>query len=292
MPDDKLIARLRSRLPDKFSHDLLDTALHVLPQTENKLRAHQFASSLRELIGHVLEIMAPDKDVMRCPWYKQDKDVKGPTRRQRALYTCRGGLPDSFLKDRLKLDPADLHAEFGNAFQELNKQTHARPETVVTDPDAIEEFANAALAAFIDLFEVMDDVRERVTDAISDKLRGEAAQVFINETIQELDEISSHYSTDIVWIEEAEVLSLDADSIKYRMKGSVDVTLLYGSASDRAGDTGAELKDNFPYTCETAAPAADPTKFNSTATTMKVDTSSWFGKEEAVETDTPKEDDH
>lgn len=88
------------------------------------------------------------------------------------------------------------------------------------------------------------------------------------------------------------MVSLDADTIKYRITGAVDVTLLYGSDSDRAADMGAELKDNFSYSCETAAPAADPTKFDSAATTMKVDTSSWFGKEKVADTDPPKVDDY
>lgn len=75
-----------------------------------------------------------------------------------------------------------------------------------------------------------------------------------------------------MWIEEAKVLSLDADTIRYHIDGSVDVTLLYGSRSD-----GAEIEEDFPYQCTTTASAADPTKFDSSNTEMKVDTSSWHG---------------
>jgi Predicted pPIWI-associating nuclease len=59
MPDDALLQSLGHRLPDQFSHDLLNGALHVLGQADNKMRAHQFAATLRELIGQVLKIMAP-----------------------------------------------------------------------------------------------------------------------------------------------------------------------------------------------------------------------------------------
>jgi Predicted pPIWI-associating nuclease len=126
MPNEALLQSLRHRLPDQFSHDALNGALHVLGQADNKMRAHQFASTLRELIGHVLGVLAPTAEVMHCSWFKQDKGVPGPTRRQRALYTCRGGLTDAFLKDILKLKPGDLHRQFSDAFQELNKRTHVK----------------------------------------------------------------------------------------------------------------------------------------------------------------------
>jgi|HubBroStandDraft_6_1064221.scaffolds.fasta_scaffold1955028_1 hypothetical protein len=41
---------------------------------------------------------------------------------RRALYASRGGLTDSFLKNGLKLDPKEFHAEIGPAFTE---QAHA-----------------------------------------------------------------------------------------------------------------------------------------------------------------------
>jgi hypothetical protein len=45
MPNDALLTRLRERLPDQFSQDALNGALHVLGQPDNKMRAHQFAAS-------------------------------------------------------------------------------------------------------------------------------------------------------------------------------------------------------------------------------------------------------
>lgn len=75
-------------------------------------------------------------------------------------------------------------------------------------------------------------------------------------------------------IGDAEVLSLDADTIRYRVVGSVDVTLIAGSKSD-----GAEFDENFRYDCSTSASVTAPTIFDSEETEMKVDTGSWTGKE-------------
>jgi hypothetical protein len=55
---------LRQRLPE-FSHDALNGALHVLDQADNKMRAHRSGGTLRELIGHVLGVMAPHLQLHR-----------------------------------------------------------------------------------------------------------------------------------------------------------------------------------------------------------------------------------
>lgn len=275
MPDEALLESLRRRLPDDFSHKMLDGALKALGKADDPVGAHQFAATMRELMDHVLEAMAPTADVMRCPWFKQDKDREGPTRRQRALYTCGGGLTDDFLKKRLKIKPEDLHRGFSEPFQELNKQTHLRPDTVLSNAEEIEEFANNVISALDGVFDAIGEIKETITNAINNELHGEAMSVFVRETIAELDEIAGRYSTGIVWIEEAKVASLDADSIKYHMTGSVDVTLLYGSGSD-----GAQIDENFPYECTTTAPASDPIRFDTSKTEMKVDTSSWHGDDE------------
>lgn len=270
MPKNDLLQSLRLRLPDQFSHDALNGALDVLRQADNKMRAHQFAGTLRELIGHVLGVMAPMAEVMRCSWFKQEKGVPGPTRRQHAIYTCRGGLTDAFLKDTLKLKPDDLHHQFSESFQELNKRTHVRPDTVLSDADEIEEFADNSIAALVQVFETMDELHETIVEAIAKELHGEATSAFINETIQELSEIAGHYETGIVLVEEARVVSVDADMIRYQIKGYVDVTLHYGGRSDPT-----EIDESFQYDCTTAAPVSVPTKFDRAETKMAVDTSSW-----------------
>lgn len=281
MPKDSIVEDLSGRLPNKFAKDLLIGAVKALKQTDNPARALQFAATQRRLIDYVLATLARDADVMKCGWFKQEKDRPGPTRRQRALYTCRGGLTDAFIKDRLGIDPDELHTELSTVFKTLDEQTHLEEEKVLGDVE-VEEFADNAMSVFVEVFDTMDEISERISSALEKELHGEAMSAFINETIGELDILAGHYSTDIVWIEEAKVISLNADSIQCEITGTVDVTLLYGPKTDQA-----ELKDNFPYQCTTFAPASDPTNFDSSKTTMKVDTTSWFddGETEKEEKD-------
>ncbi|MCP1968463.1 hypothetical protein [Bradyrhizobium elkanii] len=270
MPSHELVDKVRSRLPDDFSRRQLDGALAVLTQENNPARANQSASSFRELTAHVLELMTPDADVMRCQWFKQDKNVEGPTRRQRALYTCRGGLTDAFLKGKLGIKPETLHSGLGPAFQELNKRTHVRPETELKTEEEIEEFAENALVALDDLFETIDEMKDRVATALSRALSGAATSAFINQTIGELDEISGRYETGSVLIDDPEILSVEADRIRCRFTGSISVTLMAGSKHDSV-----DFKESFPFECTTSAPATAPEDFDLADTTIKVDTSSW-----------------
>src|SRR5258707_1421057 len=213
MPDDALIEKLKARVPDDFSRDLLQGALDALTQKNVNTRVQHFAVSLRELSDYLLKQMAAyDEAIQRCIWYKQNPNTDGPTRRQRALYSSRGGLSDSFLKNELRLDPVELRHEFGRAFQELNKRTHLRPETVITDPDEIEEFADATISALLEIFEVRDEIRDRIISRIEKHLYDEAIGAFINETIDSLDLIAGRYETGGVLTDEMRVLSLDGDS--------------------------------------------------------------------------------
>jgi len=136
-PDDGLVERLEASLPEDFSRALLKGALAALTQDNVATRVQHFSISMRELSQYLLEQLAPDDDVIkRCAWFKQNPDFDRPSRRQRALCASRGGLTDSFLKSALKLDSNEFHADIG--LQEMNKRTHLRSDTVITDPAEIE----------------------------------------------------------------------------------------------------------------------------------------------------------
>ena len=58
MPDDALIEKLKARVPDDFSRDLLQGALDALTQKNVNTRVQHFAVSLRELSDYLLKQMA------------------------------------------------------------------------------------------------------------------------------------------------------------------------------------------------------------------------------------------
>jgi hypothetical protein len=62
-----------------------EQALHDLDEAE-RLSWRGPATDLREALRELLDHLAPDNDVVRSPWYKQEKDTHGPTMRQKVRY--------------------------------------------------------------------------------------------------------------------------------------------------------------------------------------------------------------
>jgi hypothetical protein len=278
MPNEALVQSVRGRLPDDAHVQMFDDALAALAG-DNRLRAQHFAVTMRELFGHVLSSRAPDDAVRRCAWYKEEQGSRGPTRRQRALYLSRGGLTDDFIRNTLKLDPDGFHADLKDAFDELSKNTHVRPNHAPTEPNKIEEFADRVISSFDEVFDTVNDVRHEIEQAIEPRLQDEAASVFIRDTIQNLDIIAGRYTTEGVLFDETDVLEIGPEFIRYRVTGTVNVQLHYGGKSDPV-----QIDETFPFTCTITAKVGEPFKFLEDMTEMEVDTSSWHenGDEESA----------
>src|ERR1700759_3976934 len=90
---------LRKVLLDEFSNQLLTGALQVVGDAGNPIRLSQFATAMRELFSYTLQTLAPDVEVTKCVWFKQEPDTQGPTRRQRAKYAMQGGLADDYVAE-------------------------------------------------------------------------------------------------------------------------------------------------------------------------------------------------
>jgi hypothetical protein len=78
-----------------------------------------------------------------------------------------------------------------------------------------------------------------------------------------------------VLIDDPEILSMDADKVRCRFTGTVDVTLVAGGRHDTI-----EFNESFPFECTTVAPATEPENFDPDETEASVDTSSWTGPDD------------
>lgn len=120
------------------------------------------------------------------------------------------------------------------------------------------------------------DAREAIRDAASTALHNAVFQSLILETIQELDELSTHTTVDGRWIDTIVETRLDATRIDYAVTGDVEVELQYGSNSDVANDIGMRSPDSYPYRATVNAEAASPLEIDASAIQLAVDTSSFY----------------
>lgn len=261
----------RDMLPDDFSKMLLDGGLEVLAG-KNPIRAHLFAAAMREVLTYLLHEMAPDEELEAAPWFK--KEANGPTRRQRMTFAIQGGLSNELVTE-LGVDASDMHRRVAAEVAELNKRTHVKPGSLLTDDPEIKDFATDVIAAVAEFLEIISDMRDAVAEAV---VHGASEQVFgsfLQESSDIIDMLSSHSFVEQVDVESISVLKIGAHEITYEAEGTVYIELNYGSGSDRAAGDGATMNDDYPFKCRMTGGVTDLKDIHAVFD-MEVDASSFY----------------
>jgi Predicted pPIWI-associating nuclease len=261
---------------DRFFRTVVQGCFRVGQDKQNPLRGNFSASGLREAIGHLLHNLAPDQEVRACVWFVQAKDTPTVTRQQRASYIVRAGLPDGFVSDTLNLDVRELTKPLIEMMNGLNKVTHVRPDTILSDGAKIRQMVQEVLQGIDQLLEAAAGSREAITRAVADVMHKAVFEKFISETIQELDELSTHTMVEGHQIEEVTVTKLDWKEIGYCVTGKVEVELQYGSDSDVDKDLGFRQDDAYPYIVTVTCPVAQPMDVRAGDLDVAVDNHSFF----------------
>jgi hypothetical protein len=232
---------------------------------------------LRELSRIVLHDLAPDQDIKACCWYKEERNRDGAvvvTRRQRIKYAVHAGLPETFVEDTLLVDVEETISEFLDLVETLSKFTHVGPKTFNVDGDDADALAGQALDTFILLFDTIDECRKEVRSEMEDHARDAVNDELFATTVQELDEIATHHQVQGCNIDELELVEMGANTIKFKLEGSVDCQLQYGSDGDYERGDGVRVDDNYPLTCQLVADISNPLKL--AVEDLKVDNSSFY----------------
>lgn len=267
---------LKSFSDDRFLKKLVKGTMRVARDKKNPIRGNLVASGLREVIGHILHSLAPDSSVRACIWFVQAEDTKTVTRRQKAHYIVQAGLPDDFVKHTLQLETSDFTKPLLEAFEGLNKSTHVRSETILSKGHAVRQMIHDVLASLLDLLAAAAIGRDEIKRAIEGVMHNAVFENLISDTIQELDELSTHTLVDGHFIETVTVAVMDAKQITYTLTGQVEVKLQYGSDSDVRNDIGLRQNDSYPYSATVSSKADKPMNIQSNDVTLIVDNSSFF----------------
>lgn len=261
---------------DSFLKKLCKGAIQTGRDKTNPIRGNLVASALRELATHILHSLAPDDEVRRCVWFEQAKDTKTVTRGQRARYVVQAELPNDFVTEKLKVDASAMAKPLLDAMDTLHKATHVKQETAVHKGSAVRAMLYEVLVELHILLEEAQQARHAIKGAVATALHNAVFESLIFETIQELDELSTHTRVDGHRIDTITVRRLDATHIDYRITGQVEVELQYGSNSDVDNDIGMRSDDSYPYKAKVMAEAAKPLDIDAEAIRLAVDTSSFY----------------
>ncbi|MBC3300196.1 hypothetical protein H0Z09_03585 [Pseudomonas sp. SWRI18] len=261
-----------------FEHSLYSAALRNLSDTGNQLRFNNFAYAMRELSRHFLHRLAPDAEVVKCPWYKNiTKEEEKIARSERAAYAVHGGLSEEYVDETLGLDLSEMNKRLKVAIDGLSRYTHIQEDVFDLPVEQVEALAQETTDSFAGLFDAIkrchDDIVYRLHEAIDDA----AVEEVLRDTIQAIDELATHHFIDEIYVDET-IIRITYDTVHFDVAGMVGVELQYGSSSDwRSGD-GAKIDISFPFICKMICPAENPSEetLKMVQGSLIVDTSRWY----------------
>ena len=284
-PDERLtwreIGKSSRALASRFSRDrflktVFTGCIKVGKNKGNPIRGNLVAAGLREAVNHVVHELSPDEEVRACIWFVQAPDTDTLTRKQRANYIIKAGLPDALVKDVLKIDVKGYADDLNDMINGLNRATHVRPKTILSNGLKIRQLFRDVLEGIDALLDAAEESRAAVEDVVGGAMQTAVFEKLIADAIQELDELSTHTTIDHHWVDEIKVGEMDATTISYVVTGSVIVELQYGSGSDVANDIGFRMTDDYPYEATVECSIVDPLNVDADDIVVKVDTSNFY----------------
>ncbi|MQX40360.1 hypothetical protein GHK58_34000 [Sinorhizobium meliloti] len=268
-------ALAREHPDDQFMKTVLDGAF-LVGESENPIRGNLCAAALRELTGHVLHVMAPDQLVTACSWFVLVPDTKGPTRKQRVTYIVQGALPADFVEKVLKLDLGKVARPLLRTIESLNRSTHVREETILDDDEDIRVLVDDTLDGLLNIYDAARICREEVHNALRMEVFDAVLDTLLSETLQELDELSTHTTVDGHEIGDYTINFADNEFIELAVDGTVYVELQYGSNSDVRKDMGAVLPDSYPYRATMKSRMLEPQHIIRDSVVVSVDNGAFY----------------
>lgn len=267
-------------LQQGFEQKLFKAALQNLADTNNPLRANNFAYAVREVASTVLHRLAPDEEVLKCSWYKNEMDKEnGITRRQRAIYAIQGGFSNEYVEE-LGLSPEKSHSRFLKAYKALNKLTHVRPTTFGLDSESTENLASETINSLAEFFRTAKECRDEVVSQVYEEVNRVAGEGVFDEALMAIDILSTHQTIEEIETTEVRIQDIDSTTVYYSAEGHVSCKLQWGSNSDMRNDMGAVMSHSLPFSCDLTASVTSPMNISVSEDSVLVDESSWFGDDD------------
>ncbi|MEZ8187553.1 hypothetical protein ACED29_17230 [Shewanella sp. 5S214] len=268
---------ITSILLDGFETELLDAAFINL-LTPNPLRLNNFAYALRELTRHLLHRLAPSDELQSCTWFKPDPTSKtGITRSHRIKFAIQGGLSDFYVINKLKIDELnDVSKNLIKIISELSNYTHVEHTTFNTELQQVENVATKCLDATLHFVQKINELRVLVAERLLNDVDSVLLDRINSESVEELMELSTHQFIEEIDPDTIVVEKIGVTSLKMQVDGTIHAILMYGSASDRRKDNGAEIPVSFPVHSEMEVHFKQPLGSDIDLDIFSVDTSSWY----------------
>lgn len=256
-----------------FEQKLFTASLGFLDLTDNPLRFNAFAFSLRELLRHVMDRLAPDASVKECRWFAQDPSIEDGrlTRFQRFKYAVQRGLDDAFVADVLNFSVIDYWPEVRASIDSLSKLTHVGPNTFGLGAEEVKMQADGMIEALWTIFAAIEELSSELESLLHDHINQAVVAASLRETNAQIDILSSNSVFEGAEISNWEITSIDSREILFSGEGAAHVFLEWGRGKDRA-----QIFDEFPFSFSGYALVVCPTEPEIESNGIQIDTTEWY----------------
>lgn len=223
----------------------------------NSLAFNNFSYAIRELIRHFLHRLSPDKDVIKCSWYKPMSNGK-ITRSDRIRYMIHGGL-GNFILDKIYLRERieEAQAELLKNIEVLNKYTHIEMNTFNLKSKAKYYLSIECLKAVREILKLVQETRESIFEFIMENIDDALNERVAMEYVESIDELSSHTMVDEIYSEIHNGVDISSDTIEINVVGTIGCNLQYGSRRDIEFETYMSFPFNVPVSIKIKRPLGE-----------------------------------
>jgi hypothetical protein len=277
---DKLEA-LRSRIPTKLL-PMFDDNFKVV-ELKSSVSFNYFAMVMREILTRTINSLVDNSLIRKATWFPSygthGDDPKKISTKQKLAYIALKGHSMDVLFKRFSLEHTIY--DLCDMLQQMNDYVHLEMKV---DSDQIEKELEKVILICGSFFEFLDKIQNEIESLIEITQEGIFDEV-VNSTIQEIDEIATHYYDPDVDIHDVIITDLLDDRIngmrvRVECHGSISAELQYGSDADQGRGDGATFPVSFPLGCTVELSyemdGDDLTVMDVEVTSIEVDNSSWF----------------
>ena len=267
-----------NRLESEFHKDIIHSSLIIIENPSIKTRFSNFAANIRELTREILQMLAPDDEVMSCHWYtiETKENERNVTRVQRMIYALKGGLSDDFITQELNIDFDIQVNTLNKMFRQLNKYTHINEKVYyLGDRDGFEMVENTLLA-LDEFLQKMNEVRTLIIHKLEEILFLQVSEALTNDVIQEVDILATHYWVESSSLNRIVVSKITSKFLFIKAKGSLDVEHQYGSDSDFDRGDGVRFESSYPFDVSLKIKTSNPLNISIEPSDILVDNSSFY----------------
>lgn len=243
-----MFENLREMLTNNFENELLEEAINNL-NSNSRIRFSNFAFVIRELIDVLLKNLATDENIENCGWYVEPQNSERKILRcHRIKYIIQGGFLENIFDLMTGINFNDAIGKINKYFRdELSTNVHLTKESLNYSQEEIIQKSKDFEVIIDEFLSMIRRVRQQIINFLIDEMEMVVNDVFLSETIDDLDILSTHTRIDDVDNIEIEINSISSDEVIGTITGNVYVFLQYGSDREvRTGD-GDICEASYPF---------------------------------------------